>query len=87
MVLVNLQSSEGKIFEVEMEVAKKSILIKTLLEDSLVCLFLFLNIFICLSNFFNIFICLSVCLFLSLNVNCLLVCLSSCSTPLLLFLV
>ena len=67
MVLVCLQSSDGKSFEVEMEVAKNSVLIKTLLEDTLVCLSLYFFHPICLSAFS-----------LSLNVDCLnaLVCLS-----------
>ena len=43
--MVCLQSSDGKTFEVEIEVAKRSVLIKTLLEDTLVCLF-YLNLFV-----------------------------------------
>ena len=67
MVLVCLQSSDGKSFEVEMEVAKKSVLIKTLLEDTLVCLSLYFFHPICLSvfsfslnvDYLNALVCLS----------------------------
>ena len=68
MVLVCLQSSDGKSFEVEMEVAKKSVLIKTLLEDTLVCfsISLFHPVYVdCLSTLVCSSVWLIFCLFVS----------------------